>query len=135
MALDGNYTDTADARAERRRRPEAEVTRVLSPQSSVLSPATAPSPSRGKRVSPEQEKEAVRRKRRIDALEEKIASQEKEIEVIETRLWEEGLDLGPVESRRLAQEKAKRREELEALVDEWATLSSDETPAGSTSTR
>jgi ATP-binding cassette subfamily F protein 3 len=135
MALDGNYTDTADARADRRRRPEADVTRVLSPQSPVLSPAKAPSPSRGKRASPEQEKEAVRRKRRIDALEQKIASHEKEIEAIETRLWEEGLHLGPVESHRLAQEKTQRRDDLERLVEEWAKLSEEETPAGSTTAR
>jgi ATP-binding cassette subfamily F protein 3 len=132
LALDGNYSDTADARAERRRRPEAEVTRVPGPRSSVVSPPKAPSPSPGRRPSPAQDKEAVRRKRRIDALEEKIASREKEIEALETRLWEEGLHLGPVESHRLAQEKAKRREELEALVDEWAKLSEEVSPAGST---
>jgi ATP-binding cassette, subfamily F, member 3 len=135
IALDGNYTDTAVARAERRRRPEAEVTRVAGRESPAPGPQKAPSPGRGKRASPEPEKEGVRRKRRIDALEEKIAAQEKAIEAIETRLWEEGLDLGPVESHRLAQEKAKRREELEALVEEWAKLSEEETPAGSTTAR
>ena len=135
MALDGNYTDTAGARAERRRRPEAEVTRVPGRESPAPGPGKAPSSGRGKRASPEPEKEGVRRKRRIDALEEKIASLEQEIEVIETRLWEEGLDLGPVESHRLAQEKAKRREELEALVEEWAKLSEEETPAGRTTAR
>ena len=135
MTLDGNYTDTAVARAERRRRPEAEVARVAGRQSPAPGPQKAPGPGRGKRASPEPEKEGVRRKRRIDALEEKIASQEKAIEAIETRLWEEGLDLGPVESHRLAQEKAKRREELETLVEEWAKLSEEETPAGSTTAR
>ena len=135
MALDGNYTDTAVARAERRRRPEAEVTRVAGRESPAPGPQKAPSPGRGRRASPEPEKEGVRRKRRIDALEEKIAALEQKIEVIETRLWEEGLDLGPVESHRLAEEKAKRREELEALVEEWAKLSEEETPAGSTTAR
>ena len=135
IALDGNYTDTADARSERRKRPESDVTRVPGPPAPVLGPAKAPSPGRGKRASPEQEKEATRRKRRIDALEEKIASQEKEIEAIETQLWEEGLHLGPVESHRLAQEKARRRDDLERLVEEWAKLSEEETPAGSTTAR
>jgi ATP-binding cassette, subfamily F, member 3 len=135
IALDGNYTDTADARSERRKRPESDVIRVPGPPAPILGPAKTPSPVRGKRASPEQEKEAVRRKRRIDALEEKIASQEKEIEAIETRLWEEGLHLGPVESHRLAQEKARRRDDLERLVEEWAKLSEEETPAGSTTAR
>jgi hypothetical protein len=80
-------------------------------------------------------KDAARRKRRIDALEEKIASLEQKIEVIEARLWEEGLNLGPVESHRLAQQKAERREELERLVEEWAKASEEETPAGSTTAR
>jgi hypothetical protein len=57
---------------------------------------------------------------------------EREIEEIETRLWEEGLDLGPVESHRLSEEKTRRKEELERLVEEWAKLSDEKEPAGST---
>ena len=136
LALDGNYTDTADARAERRRRPEPESPRVPgSPSSPILGPAEVPSPAREKRAAPVTGKDAARRKRRIDALEEKIASREKEIEAIEARLWEEGLNLGPVESHRLAQQKAERREELERLIEEWAKASEEETPAGSTTAR
>ncbi|HEV8232630.1 MAG TPA: ABC-F family ATP-binding cassette domain-containing protein [Thermoanaerobaculia bacterium] len=127
--LDGNYTDTADARAERRRRPEAEVTTVRSPQSAVLSPGKPQ--SRARRIPPEKDKEAARRKRRIEALEEKIAAVEKDIEAIEARLWEEGLELGPVESHRLAEEKTQRKEELERLVEEWAKLSQEPEPAAS----
>ena len=124
--FDGNYSDTADARAERRRRPEAEAARPVA----VESLRTPPRPA--KRAQPTQDKEATRRKRRIDALEEKIAEQERRIEAIETRLWEEGLELGPVESHRLASEKAERKEELERLVEEWAKLSDEKEPAGST---
>jgi ATP-binding cassette subfamily F protein 3 len=127
---DGNYTDTAEAREERRRKPEADAATVVSPESSVLG---SPRPAvRGRRPASEQGKEAARRKRRIESLEEKIATCEKQIEAIETRLWEEGLDLGPVESHRLATEKAARREELEKLVEDWAKLSEEVEPAGST---
>jgi ATP-binding cassette, subfamily F, member 3 len=127
---DGNYTDTAEARVERRKRPEAEAATVVSPQSSVFSP---PRPVvRARRPGSEQEREAVRRKRRIAALEERIAACERQIEAIEARLWEEGLDLGPVESHRLATEKAARRVELEKLVEDWAKLSEEVEPAGST---
>jgi ATP-binding cassette subfamily F protein 3 len=129
MLLDGNYTDTADARAERRRRPEAEVTTFSGTRSPVL--GLAKPESRTRPVPAERDKEAARRKRRIAALEQKAASQEKVIEAIETRLWEEGLELGPVESHRLSEEKAQRKEELERLVEEWAKLSEEQgEPAG-----
>jgi len=133
MLLDGNYTDTANARAERRSRPEAEDRAVLSPRSSVLSRAKGP--SREKRATSAEDREAARRRRRIAALEEKIAAREGEIEALENRLWEEALTLGPIEAHRLAQEKARRREELEMLVEEWAKLSEEQTPAGSTTAR
>src|SRR6266496_4809014 len=127
--LDGNYTDTADERAERRRRPEAEVTTVPGPRSPVL--GLAKPESRTRPVPAERDKEAARRKRRIAAREQKVASQEREIEAIETRLWEEGLELGPVESHRLSEEKAQRKQELERLVEEWAKLSEEQgEPAG-----
>src|SRR5207244_9082220 len=84
-------------------------------------PETRPRPVRGGR-----DKEAARRKRRIAALEQKVASKEKEIEAIETRLWEEGLELGPVESHRLSEEKAELKGELERLVEEWAKLSEEQ---------
>jgi ATP-binding cassette subfamily F protein 3 len=125
--LDGNYSETADARAERRRRPEAQAARPLE----VEAPRS-PQPRPAKRAQPKQDKESARRKRRIEALEERIAAQEKRIEAIENRLWEEALDLGPVESRNLAREKTELREELERLVEEWAKLSDEKEPAGST---
>ncbi len=129
MLLDGNYTDTASARAQRRSEPEPEKRDLVSPRSPVLSPAKAQ--SRGKRAPSAGEKDSGRRRRRIVALEEKIASREKEIESLENRLWEEALTLGPVEARRLAQEKASRKKELEILVDEWAKLSEEQgEPAG-----
>jgi ATP-binding cassette, subfamily F, member 3 len=125
--LDGNYSETADERAERRRRPEAEAARPV-----AVETPRSPQPRPGKRAQPTQDKEATRRKRRIEALEEKIAAQEKRIETIENRLWEEALDLGPVESRNLAREKTELQEELEKLVEEWAKLSDEKEPAGST---
>jgi ATP-binding cassette subfamily F protein 3 len=133
LALDGNYTDTAAARAERRSRPEREERTTAVAPAPV--PVAAKAPPRPKKASSSDDREAARRRRRIAALEEKIAAQEKDIETIESRLWEEGLDLGPVESHRLSEEKAQRREELERLVEEWAKLSEEETPAGSTTGR
>ena len=120
---DGNYTETADARAERRKTPERDEV----PSSKFQAPS-GPSPSKRRAVSTES-KEAARRKRRIETLEEKIAALEEDIEAIETRLWEEGLVLGPVESHRLSEERTQRRQELERLVEEWAKLSEREEPA------
>jgi ATP-binding cassette, subfamily F, member 3 len=131
MLLDGNYTDSAQARAERRRRPELEQvpSSTFQVASDVPRPKSQVPRSRGRDQSSDA-KEAARRKRRIEALEEKIAGVEKGIEAIETRLWEEGLELGPVESHRLSEEKARRKEELERLVEEWAKLSEEREPAG-----
>ena len=42
---------------------------------------------------------------------------------IETRLWEEGLTLGPVASRDLSREKTEKKQQLDRLVEEWAELS------------
>jgi hypothetical protein len=78
--------------------------------------------------SPE-EKEAGRRRRKIKSLEEKIAAYEKDVEALESRLWEEALTLGPVEAHRIASEKTARRQELDGLVEEWASLSEEESRA------
>jgi ATP-binding cassette subfamily F protein 3 len=126
---DGNYTDTAGSRSERRRYPEAEPAALPGPLSPVVSPRKPE--SRGRRASSGKDREAARRKRRIETLEEKIAAQEKDIEAIETRLWEEGLELGPVESHRLSEEKLQRRQELERLVEEWMKLAGEQEPAAS----
>jgi len=134
MLFDGNYSETAEARQERRRNPEAEGRPVLSPRSSVLSrakpPTVAACPTR--RAANTGNKEAARRRRRIAALEEKIAAGEKEIEALENRLWEEALTLRPTEAHRLAQEKTASREKLEVMVEEWARLSEEAAPARST---
>ena len=130
MLYDGNYSETAAARAERRTRAGADTAAIPGPGPAVPLPSKAP--TRSRRPVSEREKDAARRKRRIEALEEKIAACERQIEAIDTRLWEEGLDLGPVESHRLATEKAGRRQELEKLVEDWAKLSEQEEPAGST---
>jgi len=129
MLLPGNYTDTADARAERRRRPEPELREVPPSRSAVL--VASKTPARARRASPEQGRDAAKRRRKIVTLEEKIAAREKEIEALENRLWEEALTLGPIEAHRLAQEKADCKSDLEDLVEQWAKLS-EEQPANST---
>jgi ATPase subunit of ABC transporter with duplicated ATPase domains len=133
VALSGNYTETAAARASRRERPEPPF--APGAEAGAVAPSREPAPAGVRRAarageSPEQ-KEAVRRRRKIRSLEEKIASLEKEVEALETRLWEEALTLGPVESRRIASEKADRRAELDRLVEEWASLSEQESGTAS----
>jgi ATPase subunit of ABC transporter with duplicated ATPase domains len=154
VAMDGNYSETAVARADRRKRPEADAgafsstaDRAASPgathththtrtdtrdgPSGSTPPATTKGGSRGRRDD-SRDGEAVKRRRRIKGLEEKIAALEAEVARLEARLWEEALTLGPVASRNLAAEKAARKDELDALVDEWAKLSEEESaPAGS----
>jgi ATPase subunit of ABC transporter with duplicated ATPase domains len=133
LLLDGNYSETAQARAERRSRPEpAEGERRGDAARAPLQMAASRRASRP-RTSPTAEpaaaREAARRRRRIQALEEKVANLEKEVEALETRLWEEGLTLGPVASRDLARQRAERQSELDSLVEEWARLSEEEARA------
>jgi ATP-binding cassette subfamily F protein 3 len=135
MLLQGNYTETANARTERRRRPE--------PAQARRTDATPPDPAPAKAVTaarsaPEKavsrpprhadgadDKDAARRRRRIRTLEEKIAALETEIESLETRLWEEALTLGPVAAHELSKQKITKKEELDLLVEEWARLSEE----------
>ncbi len=127
LAFDGNYTETAVARAERRRLPElprpgdARGTR----QDFRRARSTTARRAARRPESPSQ-KEAVRRRKRIEALEEKIAVFEKEVESLETRLWEEALTLGPIASRDLAAKKTVKKAELDTLVEQWAALSEEE---------
>lgn len=116
--LAGNYSETAEARRDRRRQPEPEG------ETGDRPPAAAAPSSRPPRESPSgAEREAAKRKRKIKGLEERIESLETEVERLETRLWEEALTLGPVASRDLAKKKASKKAELDALVEEWASLS------------
>ena len=133
--LDGNYTDTADARAERRTRPEppgrGDADRAAPPRT-FQPPARRVRSGRGAEgADTGAERENTRRRRRIKTVEEKVADLEKTVEALEARLWEEALTLGPIASRDLAREKAERQAELDALVEEWARLSEEEaqTPA------
>jgi ATP-binding cassette subfamily F protein 3 len=123
--LDGNYTETADARASRRTRPEPGESEAAPPERSA---GSTPRP-RSRPVDSPSDREASRRRRRIQALEERVAELEKTVEALEARLWEEGLTLGPVASRDLAREKSQKQAELDALVEEWARLSEDEARA------
>jgi ATP-binding cassette subfamily F protein 3 len=130
----GNYTDTASARAERRKRPEpAAGERPAAPpkpagepaKAAPAAPAAVPAATGTKRTESPEERQASRRRRRIRSLEEKIEAMETEIETIETRLWEEALTLGPVASRELAERRRTLREELDGLVEEWGRLSEE----------
>jgi ATP-binding cassette subfamily F protein 3 len=131
LLLPGNYSETADARAERRRRPEPAFAKASPP--AVPVPAPPPAAGKPKRTSarhpsdpPSAEKEASRRRRRIQALEEKIAACEAQIEGLETRLWDEALTLSSIAARELSNEKTGRKAELDALIEEWTRLSEAE---------
>ena len=132
VLMDGNYTETADGRAERRRKPEpiggaASSTAPTAPAAAARPEAAAPAPPKPKPRSfePSGDKEGAKRRRRIKALEDKIAALENEVEALESRLWEEALTLGPVASHELSKQKAARKAELETLVEEWARLSEE----------
>ena len=131
LLLPGNYSETADARAERRRRPEPAFAKASPP--AVPVPPLPPAAGKPKRTSarhpsdpPSAEKEASRRRRRIQALEEKIAACEAQIEGLETRLWDEALTLSSIAARELSNEKTSRKAELDALIEEWTRLSEAE---------
>ncbi|HEY4229058.1 MAG TPA: ATP-binding cassette domain-containing protein, partial [Thermoanaerobaculia bacterium] len=132
LLLPGNYSETADARAERRKRPEpAQAAGASAPIASVPPARPTAGTAKPKRASarpPESfaEKEASRRRRRIQALEEKIAVWEAQIETIETRLWDEALSLSSIAARELSNEKTSRKTELDALFEEWTRLSEAE---------
>ena len=128
VLMDGNYTETADARAERRRKPEpaagAPVPAIAAPHREESAAPAAPK-ARPRRAESADDKETAKRRRRIKTLEEKIAALETEVEALESRLWEEALTLGPVASHELSKQKAARKAELDALVEEWARLSEE----------
>ncbi|MEP7131929.1 MAG: ATP-binding cassette domain-containing protein, partial [Acidobacteriota bacterium] len=134
VAMEGNYTETAAARTERRRRPEPSTgSFVPSPppaprrepvrETSLPASATRAAAQAFPRESPEKD---GKRRRRIKSLEEKIASLETAVGELENRLWQEALTLGPIASRDLAAQKAARQQELDTLVEDWAKLSEEE---------
>jgi len=130
VAMDGNYSETAEKRAERRKRAEPErgergKAPVADAASHVAGSVTSspPRPSPAGRGEQRDRGQMQKRRRRLQSLEERIAALESDVDRLEARLWDEALTLGPVESRNLAAEKAARKEELDALVEEWANLS------------
>jgi ATP-binding cassette subfamily F protein 3 len=141
MLLSGNYSETAQARARRRERPASiEFALPVRAEPAVKAEPVATSGPEGagaaskrppRRPDSPEEKEAGRRRRKIKSIEEKIAAYEKDVEALESRLWEEALTLGPVEAHRIASEKTARRQELDRLVEEWASLSEEESRAAS----
>jgi ATP-binding cassette subfamily F protein 3 len=132
VEMSGNYSETAAARAERRKRPEpaAPEGAATAPSSSKVAAAVsakpAPAPAKPPRREERDGGESAKRRRKIRSLEEKIAALEAEVARLEARLWEEGLTLGPVASRDLAAQKVARQQELDALVEDWARLSEEE---------
>jgi ATP-binding cassette subfamily F protein 3 len=134
----GNYSETAEARSERRKLPEpaaaAPAGSVPIPLPTPPAPAPEAAPRSARKKDSSEDKEATRRKRRIRTLEEKIEFLETEIESIETRLWEEGLTLGPVAAHELATRKSALRAELDGLVEEWARISDESEKAAPTET-
>ena len=125
VLIEGNYTETAGVRAERRTRPEPPWPSAAAGAPDRFPAAAAPAKTARRSESPEQ-KEAARRRRKIAALEERIAALEAEVEEVEGRLWEEALTLGPIASRDLAEKKAGKKAELDELVEQWASLSEEE---------
>ncbi len=127
LAFEGNYTETAEVRGQRRRRPEPPRPESAGAARREIRPSRAAPAARAARKpeSPSQ-REAARRRKRIAALEERIAAFEEEIEALETRLWEEALTLGPIAARDLAATKAAKKAELDTLVEQWAALSEEE---------
>jgi ATP-binding cassette subfamily F protein 3 len=112
VALSGNYTETAPARAARRERPEPPFgsgpRRARRRRAANRRPRRGPSAGAGGRAR------RSRRGGRPPPPQDPVArgedrDLEKEVEALETRLWEEALTLGPVESRRIAAEKEDRR--------------------------
>ena len=115
MFLPGNYTETADERAERRRRPEPALARREEPVPASARPASRCRCGRGGMPQPPARR--CRRRRRQggnppaahQALEEKIAGLETEIESLETRSGEEALTLGPVAAHELSKQKLTKK--------------------------
>jgi ATP-binding cassette subfamily F protein 3 len=128
LAFDGNYTETAERRAERRKHPEPAAPALRENAAGVARAAAAPAAARpARRSEAPAGKEGSRRRRRIASMEERIAALEAEVDALDTRLWEEALTLGPVASRDLAAKRDAKRADLDALVEEWAALSEEET--------
>lgn len=123
--LEGNYSETADARAERRRRAEPAPEMVAAREKGSGSPAQEAARMR-RRPESAGDREASSRRRKLKSLEEKIAALEAQVATLENRLWEEALTLGPVASRDLARQRAARKAELDAMVEEWARLSEED---------
>jgi hypothetical protein len=129
LAFDGNYTETAERRAERRKRPEPAATAVRKNAVEEVGAAAPAAARHARRPEAPAGKEFSRRRRRIASMEERIAALEREVDALDTRLWEEALTLGPVASRDLAAKRDAKRADLDALVEEWAALSEEETSA------
>ena len=132
VPLSGNYSETAAARAERRKRAEERAEPETPSAPAPAQPAQAfPAPTRRERRDDPRSKEAAKRRRRIKTLEERIAETEKSVEGLENRLWEEALTLGPVAARDIATQRSALKEQLDAMVEEWARLSEEDTEGAS----
>ena len=134
MPISGNYSETAAARSQRRLTPEPPFAGAAPPPARAervpVGAAAAPARAGRKDSGSPEEKEAARRRKRVAGLESRIALLEKEVEAIEMRLYEEALTLGPVASTQLAGQRREKKEEIERLVDEWASLAGQDGGAG-----
>jgi ATP-binding cassette, subfamily F, member 3 len=129
--LEGNYSETAEKRAQRRRRAEPPPEAVVTARERGSGTAAQNTGRVRRRRQSAAKGEASSRRRKLKSLEEEIGALETQVATLENRLWEEALTLGPVASRDLARQKAARKTELDALVEEWARLSEEDTEKAS----
>jgi ATP-binding cassette subfamily F protein 3 len=135
--LEGNYSDTAPARRERRSRPLPPMPAAAAgSRSAAIPPALAraapPAPSRpaaAARPAPSVEDlEARKRDQKVQRLEKKIAELEAEIAARESRLYEEGETLDALTAARIWKEKEEVRRKLDELVEQWGEISASAEP-------
>jgi ATP-binding cassette subfamily F protein 3 len=110
--MEGNYSRTAQERADRRRQPVVEE--------------AAPTPSRLREPRPglsEADREAKKREQKVVRLEKKIAELEQRIADRESRLFEEGDRLDALTAAEIWREKEEAKRRLEELLGQWEELS------------
>ena len=135
--LDGNYSDTASARRERRGRPlppippSAVETRSAASSAAVdrAAPAAADGRPAAARPAPSvEDREARKRDQKVQRLEKKIAELEAEIAARESRLYEEGETLDALTAARIWKEKEEARRKLDELVEQWGEIAASAEP-------
>ncbi len=118
--MEGNYSETAEARGARRARPPR-VSAAAPAPAPATKPAAAPGKKKGADPTP-QEREARKLSQKVQRLEKRIAELEGEIASRESRLYEEGDKLDALTAARIWKEKEEARKKLEELFEEWSEL-------------